>query len=171
MIRFSVGCSLITLAPILLNCQYHALFHCGKYLENGNHGGRLLAGILGWAIGQYRFLCNDVFCLGRIIESGTVRLKRNKMDDEPDLRRLTSNSEQSDTNEEILRRLIRLIVGIVLVGQDALRNQLPKWEAEAAAYLEKQQIANEWGNEGPCCAPSDAMVPRGLGTPLDRFSI
>ncbi len=75
------------------------------------------------------------------------------MDDEPDLRRLTSDSEQSDTNEEILRRLIRLIVGIVLVGQDALRNQLPKWEAEAAAYLEKQQIAKEVEETGAPAAP------------------
>lgn len=82
------------------------------------------------------------------------------MDDEPDLGRLTNDSEQFKTNEELLLRLIRLIVGIVLVGQDALRNQLPKWEAEAAAYLEEQQIAKETGEtKAPAAPPATPWFP------------
>ena len=60
------------------------------------------------------------------------------MEDSPDLKQLNIDSSQPMTNEELLRRLIRLVVGIVLVGQDALRKQLPIWEARAAQYSEKQ---------------------------------
>jgi hypothetical protein len=60
------------------------------------------------------------------------------MEDSPDLKQLNIDSSQPMTNEELLRRLIRLVVGIVLVGQDALRKQLPIWEAQAAQYSEKQ---------------------------------
>jgi len=61
------------------------------------------------------------------------------MNETPDLTKLNIDPSQPVTNDEIARRLIRLVVGIVLVGQDALRYQLPIWEAEAARYLEARQ--------------------------------
>jgi hypothetical protein len=61
------------------------------------------------------------------------------MEDSPDYNRLNNDPSQPVTNEELARRLIRLLVGIVLVGQDALRKQLPIWEAQAAQHLEAQE--------------------------------
>lgn len=61
------------------------------------------------------------------------------MDEMPDLSKSNVDPGQPATDEEILRRLIRLVVGITLIGQDALRNQLPLWEAEAARALEARE--------------------------------
>lgn len=78
------------------------------------------------------------------------------MDDKPDLSRLNIDPELSATDQELLRRLIRLLVGIILVGQDALRNQLPNWEAEAAAYLEEQEHARQGQGPGTAAVPPAA---------------
>ncbi|MCU0488444.1 MAG: hypothetical protein MUE67_05795 [Anaerolineales bacterium] len=43
----------------------------------------------------------------------------------------------SPEDEEVLRRLIRLAVGVILVGQDALQKYLPLWEAEARQILDE----------------------------------
>jgi hypothetical protein len=61
------------------------------------------------------------------------------MGDSSDLNQLNIDPSQPVPNEEVLRRLIRLVVGMVLVGQDVLRKQLPIWEARAAQYLEDQE--------------------------------
>lgn len=45
--------------------------------------------------------------------------------------------------EELVRRLTRLIVGIILVGDDALSRLLPAWEAEARQRLERQVYQKE----------------------------
>jgi hypothetical protein len=43
----------------------------------------------------------------------------------------------SPEDEEVLRRLIRLVVGVILVGQDALQKYLPLWETEARQILDE----------------------------------
>lgn len=48
-----------------------------------------------------------------------------------------SSTSPNPEDEEILRRLIRLAVGVILVGQDALQKYLPLWEAEARQILEE----------------------------------
>lgn len=79
------------------------------------------------------------------------------MDEMPEPSKINSDPLQSGTNEEILRRLVRLVVGIVLIGQDALRKQLPLWEAEAAQALEARQKSGY-----PPSAPSgEAEEPPG----------
>jgi len=68
------------------------------------------------------------------------------MEETPNLKRLNIDPSQLPTNEEILRRLIRLIVGVILVGQDALRDRLPEWEKAAAEYLAtKEESARSAG--------------------------
>jgi hypothetical protein len=78
------------------------------------------------------------------------------MNESPDLNRLNIDPSQPVTNEEIARRLVRLIVGIVLTGQDALRYQLPIWEAEAARLLEASQ---QQKNNPPTSASGDTTKP------------
>jgi len=60
------------------------------------------------------------------------------MENPPDLKRLNIDPATKDTYEELTRRIIRLLVGLVLVSQDSLRKQLPIWEDHAARYLEEQ---------------------------------
>lgn len=81
------------------------------------------------------------------------------MTDTPDLKRLNIDPDQEVTSEELLRRLIRLVVGIVLVGQDALRNQLPLWEAEAAHFLEEQEQIAKNQPANPSEEPSPPQIP------------
>jgi hypothetical protein len=61
------------------------------------------------------------------------------MKDVIDVQQRDINPSQPEDNEELLRRLIRLVVGIALVGEDFLRQQLPIWEAQAAQYLEERE--------------------------------
>jgi hypothetical protein len=78
------------------------------------------------------------------------------MDNSPDLSRLNIDPNQPMTYEEVLRRLIRLVVGLVLVGKDALQQQLPAWEAQAASLLDELDKMQ---------AP-DAPISSEQGTPL-----
>lgn len=57
------------------------------------------------------------------------------MDTIPEQKLDPSDLDQPQENKDPLKRIIRLAVGIALVGQDALRRQLPVWEAEAASNL------------------------------------
>lgn len=70
-----------------------------------------------------------------------VSLTSSEMDESENSHGLEPNFEPSKSNEDITRRLIRLIVGIVLVGQDALRQTLPLWEAEAAQLIDEMNRA------------------------------
>jgi len=81
------------------------------------------------------------------------------MNETPDLRRLNIDPSQPVTSEEILRRLIRLIVGIVLVGQDALRDRLPEWEKAAAEYLEDKEAAAKSAGTPTTGQPAGAPPP------------
>jgi hypothetical protein len=50
-----------------------------------------------------------------------------------------NNASEPKSNEELLRQLIRVVVGMILVGQDYLRQQLPSWEVEADEYLRQMK--------------------------------
>jgi hypothetical protein len=93
------------------------------------------------------------------------------MENPPDLKRLNIDPSTQDSDEELIRRLIRLVIGLVLVGQDSLRRQLPIWEDHAARYLEelaeREQIPGENGTtevgtaaNRPPAIPQTAWFPK-----------
>jgi len=59
---------------------------------------------------------------------------------------------------EILPRLIRLTIGLLLVGQDALRQKLPQWEEEAAQRL--QEIQSEKSGSDTTGGAPEAVAPQ-----------
>jgi hypothetical protein len=86
------------------------------------------------------------------------------MNDSPDLSRLNIDPSRPMSNEEILRRLIRLVVGLALVGKDALQRQLPAWEAQAALVIEELEKRLEQGSSSE--ATSETM-PESPPSPSD----
>lgn len=68
-------------------------------------------------------------------------LTSNMMDELSNSSELSADSGWPTANEDITRRFIRLIVGIILIGQDALRQSLPLWEAEATQLIDEMKRA------------------------------
>lgn len=77
------------------------------------------------------------------------------MTDQPEITQLEPAANQPTPEDDPLRRLIRLVIGIVLIGQDALREQLPIWEAQAQKKLAEQESTSEKASpdETPVLAP------------------
>jgi hypothetical protein len=71
------------------------------------------------------------------------------MSNPPRLKNTDFDPDPNTPDEDTLRRLIRLVVGFVLIGQDALRQQLPLWEAEAQQRLARQTKAAGETDDAP----------------------
>lgn len=69
-----------------------------------------------------------------------------------------SSTSPNPEDEEILRRLIRLAVGVILVGQDALQKYLPLWEAEARQILDEIEKKASPSAETQTGAPAPVML-------------
>ena len=71
-------------------------------------------------------------------------------------------TDEEATPEELVRRLTRLIVGIILVGDDTLSRLLPAWEAEARQRIDRQANQKELIIANP---PIDYFSAEPLVTP------